>query len=303
MFGRLLLASSLFSLCSCAALPAPQSVAPVDQTAWAEQCSDWDEWDKPGPAFRILGNTYYVGTCGIAAILITGDEGHVLIDTGTEAGAEVVRTNIEALGFELRDIRIILQSHEHFDHVGGVAKMQRWTGARVIASEEAAVVLASGTPSPNDPQHGILPEMESAEVSGTVSNGEMLQLGSIQFTAIATPGHTPGALTWSWSSCSGTVIGDVCASIGYADSLSAISADNYRFSDHPEYVRAYRDGIARLAELDCDILITPHPSASGMRDKLLEGDLTNGMDCAAYAANRLARLEARLARETEEAAE
>ena len=79
-------------------------------------------------------------------------------------------------------------------------------------------------------------------------------------TAVATPGHTPGALTWHWGSCDG----GVCRQIVYADSLTPVSRDNYRFSDHPAYLAAYRASIAKVAALDCDILLTPHPSASNM---------------------------------------
>ena len=83
-------------------------------------------------------------------------------------------------------------------------------------------------------------------------------------TAVATPGHTPGALTWHWGSCDG----GVCRQIVYADSLTPVSRDNYRFSDHPAYVAAFRASIAKIAALDCDILITPHPSASDMPERL-----------------------------------
>jgi metallo-beta-lactamase class B len=91
--------------------------------------------------------------------------------------------------------------------------------------------------------------------------------------------------------------GDDCKTIVYADSLSPISSGDYRFSDHPDYVAAYYAGLDRLAELDCDILLTPHPSASGMRDKLIAGDLTAGPTCRDYAEGIRTRLDARLAEE------
>src|SRR5687767_5418483 len=102
---------------ACAVSPLPTVTAAqmdkLDRKAWAEACADWDEWEKPGPPYRIHGNTYYVGTCGISAILISGDDGHVLIDSGTDAGAALVAANIEALGFTLSDVKILLMSHEH----------------------------------------------------------------------------------------------------------------------------------------------------------------------------------------------
>ena len=98
--------------------------APIEESGplWAATCKDWDDWDKPAPPVRLHANTYLVGTCGISAILITGSAGasggHVLIDGGTERGADLIAANIRSLGFKLRDIKYLLHSHEHHDHVG-----------------------------------------------------------------------------------------------------------------------------------------------------------------------------------------
>ena len=129
--------------------PPPQiekPIAPIETNGplFAAACKDWDEWDKPAPPVRIHANTFLVGTCGISAILITGSQGHVLIDGGTEAGADLIAANIRKLGFRLGDVKIILQSHEHNDHVGGIARLQQLTGAQVYASPVAAKVLATG---------------------------------------------------------------------------------------------------------------------------------------------------------------
>ncbi|MEO6581743.1 MAG: MBL fold metallo-hydrolase, partial [Sphingomicrobium sp.] len=117
-------------------------IAPIETAGplFDGTCKDWDEWDKPAPPVRIHGNTYLVGTCGISAVLITGSAGHVLIDTGTEAGADLIARNIRALGFRLEDVRYLLHSHEHLDHVGGIARLQQLTGARLVASPAAAAV-------------------------------------------------------------------------------------------------------------------------------------------------------------------
>ena len=119
---------------------------------WIESCSDWDEWDKPGPPFRIFGNSYYVGTCGITAILVAGSEGHVLIDGGTEAGAISITANIESLGFSIKDVKVLLHSHEHFDHVAGLAKLQDVSGAQLLVSPQAAPVLRTGVAANDDPK-------------------------------------------------------------------------------------------------------------------------------------------------------
>ncbi|MGB3166035.1 MAG: subclass B3 metallo-beta-lactamase [Alteraurantiacibacter sp.] len=304
MFGKAPAIAALL-LCACASTP-PSPVSPalqMDGRSWAERCEDWDDWDKPAPPFQIFGNSYYVGTCGIAAVLITGNDGHVLIDTGTEQGAVLVAENIATLGFDVRDIKVILQSHEHHDHIGGAAMLQSLTGARLIASAPAAEVLRTGRASSDDPQFGQLPAVEPVDESATVQIIEYddyeLSGSDSTLRAVATPGHTSGAMSWTWNSCDGFV----CVRLVFADSLSAISSDGYRFSDHPENVQAFRDSIARLSALDCDILLTPHPSASGMRDKLIAEDVTLGMDCAAYAADRLRRLEARLAIEASDASQ
>lgn len=266
---------------------------------WTEICKDWDDWDKPGPPFQIYGNTYYVGTCGIGAVLVTGDDGHFVIDSGTQAGASVVAANIEALGFEVSDVRILLHSHEHFDHVGGLSKLQRLSGADVYASTVAEPVLATGKDAPSDPQFGLHDPFPAVSVDRVVQDGETVQLGALKLTAIATPGHTPGALSWQWESCDG----QRCESVVYADSLSPVSRDDYRFSDHPAYLTAYRRGLNSLSQLTCTILVTPHPSASGMRDRLVNGGLTDSEGCVRYADAVASRLEKRLQKERDAGAD
>ena len=280
--------------------PAPrrveQAIAPIEKAGpeFAAACKDWDEWDKPAPPVRIFGNTYYVGTCGISAILITDKAGDILIDGGTDKGADLIAANIRSLGFRLRDIKYLLISHEHFDHAGGIAKLQRMTGAQLVSSPAAAAALNSGVASAGDPQAGMNAPFPAAHVDRVIREGEMLRLGDTIVAPIATPGHTPGALTWHWGACDG----GVCRQIVYADSLSPISRNDYRFSDHPEYVAAYRAGIAKVAALDCDILITPHPSASEMVARFGGSKpLVNRDACRDYAADIGKRLDERLAKE------
>src|SRR6476620_3526892 len=132
MSARLPMVAALVLLGSCATTaPLPLADAAPGQRAWAAACGDNDDWDTAGPPFRIYGNTYYVGTCGITALLVDGDTGMTLLDTGTQKGAEIVLANIDALGFQRAEIGTILMSHEHFDHVGGIARVQDATGARI----------------------------------------------------------------------------------------------------------------------------------------------------------------------------
>ena len=271
-------------------------VAPIATAgpAFAATCKENDDWDKPAPPVRIHGNTYLVGTCGISAILITGTDGHILIDGGTEAGAELIASNIRKLGFKLADVKYILNSHEHFDHVGGIARLQQLTGATVIASRDAAKVLGTGVAQPGDPQLGLHPPFPAVQVGRIIADGGNVILGNLSLTAVATPGHTPGALTWHWGSCDG----GICYQIVYADSLSPISRDDYKFSDHPAYVAAYRASFAKVAALDCDILLTPHPSASNMVNRMAgRAPLVNGNACKDYAAVKGKDLDERLAKE------
>ncbi len=276
--------------------PVERPIAPIETAgrAFYGTCKDWDEWDKPAPPVRIHGNTFLVGTCGISALLITGSEGHVLIDAGTEAGADVIARNIRRLGFRLTDVKFLVHSHEHIDHVGGMARLQQLTGAKLVASPAAAAVFRTGTAGPADPQAGMHPPSRAARVDRVIKDGETVRTFDLSLTAVATPGHTPGALSWTWTSCDG----GVCRNIVYADSLTPVSRDDYRFSGHPAVLAAFRASIAKVAALDCEILLTPHPSASDMVDRLGgRAPLEDRYACRNYAAELSKRLDERLAKE------
>ena len=276
-----------------------QPRAPIESAGprWAVACDgakDPESWTKPAPPVRIHANTYLVGTCGISSILIVGSSGNVLIDGGPEEAAPLIADNIRSLGYRLQDIRFILTSHEHYDHVGGIAELQRLSGATVVTSAAAAAVLRSGVPSADDPQSAIAKRFPRVEVGRIVRDGEEVLLGNIMLTAIATPGHTPGALSWRWMSCDG----GVCRIIVYADSMTPVSAPAYRFSDHPAVVSAFRASIAKIAESPCEILLTPHPEASQMPERLALGKpLLDGDACKTYAAAKTRDLDDRLATE------
>jgi metallo-beta-lactamase class B len=283
-------------LCSGANAERPVEAAAQQQSHWAAACKDWDDWDKPAPPFQVMANTYYVGTCGISAILLVGSKGDILIDGGPANAAPLIARNIESLGFKMHDVKILLHSHEHHDHVGGLAELQRLTGARLLASPKAAPVLASGQASRDDPQYDEHSTFPAARVDGQVDNGGVVRLGDLELHSVATPGHTPGALSWHWEVRPSS---NSVATIVYADSLTPVSSDRYRFSDHPRYLASFRNSIASIAALDCRYLLTPHPSASGMRANIVaNGRITaKRTACRDYAADLSKRLEQRLAKE------
>jgi metallo-beta-lactamase class B len=267
--------------------------AELTAAALASACEGRDGWSDPAPPARIHGNTYYVGTCGISAILITGTRGHILIDGATAEAAPQIAANIARLGLRVRDVRIILSSHEHVDHAGGIAVLQRLSGATVAARAAAIPALASGRPQAEDPQYGSLEPLPPVRVGRTLRDSEVVRLGNLRLTAHATPGHSPGSTSWTWRSCERRA----CVRVLYADSVSAVSADGYRFSDHPDYVAAFRRSLALVAGLPCDLILSPHPGASQMFQRFARGRAADPTACRDYVAQGPARLDERLRRE------
>lgn len=279
------------ALCALAAPAAAQSAPPADL---ATSCAGREGWTDPAPPARIFGDTWYVGTCGISVILVTSDQGHVLIDGGPAAAAPLVAANIRKLGFRLEDVKWIVSSHEHDDHVGALAELKRMTGAKVAALETAASQLAAGKPREDDPQRAIANDFPPVVVDRVLYDRDDLRLGSLTLSVRATPAHAPGSASWTWRSCDVTR----CRTVAFADSATAISAAEYRFSDHGDRVRAAREGLARIAALPCDILVTPHPGASDLFARLAARQpLDDPAACRRYAAAAEDRFAARLASE------
>lgn len=275
-----------------ALLAAAVPAAPrTDVTARARQCAGRDGWSDPAPPVRIYGNVYDIGTCGITVLLIAGPKGHVVIDAATAEAVPSIVANIRKLGFRPQDVKLLLMSHSHIDHAGGLAALRRATGAKLLASAAAREVIERGRFAPDDPQRDILSPVERAPVGGILTDGKQVTLGPIRLTAHLTPGHSPDGMSWSWRSCQAKT----CRTIIFADSLSAVSADAYRFRDHPAYVQRLRATIAKVAALPCDIVLTPHPGASDMAERLAGAKpLVNRNGCRTYAAAATQRLDKRL---------
>lgn len=261
------------------------------------QCEEKDGWADPAPPIRLFGNVYDVGTCGIVVLLIAGDDGHVLIDSGPAEAAPLVAANVRTLGFALDEVEWIVTSHEHYDHVGGVAELQRLTGAKVAASAAAKRPLETGVADASDPQSGLHDPFAGIRIDRVMRDGEELALGALRLTLHATPGHAPGSTSWSWRACEG----EDCRLVAFADSVTAVSADDYRFTDHSDYVARFRGALDAIAAIDCDLVITPHPGASQLYERLAgDAPLTDPSACRNYAAWGREQLDARLAREAAE---
>lgn len=278
--------------------PAPDLPPPTSATEAVPACPAdagvMDGWDDRAPPRRIFGNVYYVGTCGITALLVASPQGHILLDGATEAGGPAIAANIRALGFELADVKRIVNSHEHSDHAGGLAYLQRITGATVLAREPALAALQRGGSDRGDPQFGVLEAFPRVADVRTLADGEVVRVGDLALTAHATPGHAPGSTSWTWVSCEGSR----CLHMVYADSLGAATDGTWRFTDHPDYVAAFNRSIDVVASLPCDILVSPHPLASDLFDRLDgKAPLVDSGACRHYADSARGNLERRLREE------
>lgn len=232
------------------------------------RCTMCDEWNQAQAPFRIYGNTYYVGTRGLSAILVTGPKGHVLLDAALPQSTPQIRANIEALGFRVRDVRWIVNSHAHFDHAGGIAAMQQASGARVAASASGAAAMRAGDVGRDDPQYDPsdpIPYPPVARVE-VVKDGQVIAVGPLKLRALMTPGHTPGSTSWTWTACEARD----CKQIVYADSLTAVSLGDYRFGGgrgYPDVSARFAASIARVGALKCDIVLSTHPSATDILER------------------------------------
>jgi metallo-beta-lactamase class B len=275
-------------------------------------CSNCEEWNLPRQPFKVFGNTYFVGSMGLSSLLVATDRGLFLIDVALPQSAALIDANIRALGFRTTDVKFILTSHAHYDHVGGVHAMQRYTGATVLASAATARALALGRPVPDDPQFGGASNAQDfpAVTQGVriMKDGEAVRLGTTAITAQYTPGHTPGATTWTWQSCEGTR----CLNMVYVDSLTAVSNDTFRYTGSagvPGIVDTFRASIRKVSALPCDVLISTHPGVTAMDDKVkrrTEAGIAPGAAgdpfvdagaCQAVAATAMKGLDERVARE------
>ena len=277
----------------------PYALAQSDDTVPIE-CSRCAAWNAPQPPFRLFGNSYYVGTRGLSAVLVDTGAGLIVLDGGLPQSAPRIADSIRVLGFRVEDIRWIVNSHAHFDHAGGIAALARLSGARVAASVRGAQALRLGAVNADDPQAGYAPENGFPAVRDVteVVDGGTLTLGNVRIRAHYTPAHTPGSTTWSWQSCEG----ERCATMVYADSLTAVAAPGFRFSDSPVRLAQFGASIAAVEKLRCDVMVPVHPDFGELFARLERGtDASRFVDagaCRRYAASARRQLRNVVATET-----
>lgn len=281
----------------------PHAHAALTAPIRCSSCADWNAAQAP---FRLHGNSWYVGPRGLSAVLLVGSEGLILLDGALPQSAAQIEANIVALGHRIEDLRWILVSHAHFDHVGGIAALQRRSGAQVGASPLAAAALRRGNVPVDDPQAGFGAEANAypavAEVI-EIEDGEVIRLGELAVTALHTPGHTPGGSSWHWQSC----VDGRCETMLYVDSLTAVASEGFRFSERPALLAAFERSIERVGALDCRLLVSTHPAAGGLFEQLEAAGPSPGPQalvrpgtCRQHAGQAAERLRERLA--TEQAA-
>ena len=151
-----------------------------------------EEWSRDYQPFRIAGNLYYVGTYDLAAYLITTPQGHILINTGLDDSESLIRAHVDKLGFKFKDIKILLATHAHFDHVGAMAAIRKQTGATMMINEKDAAALADG----GDSDYilgGKGSTFVPVKADRLLHNGDTITLGDMKLVMLHHPGHTPGA--------------------------------------------------------------------------------------------------------------
>lgn len=234
---------------------------PVRTQNLSDQNSLLREWNQPFKPFRIIGNIYYVGTNNLACYLIATPGGHILIDTAMQESAPIVRANIEALGYKLKYVRIILSSHAHFDHVAGHADMKAATGAQVYATAADAATLESGGTKGFHP----LNQYKPVKVDRIIKDGEIIRIGNVALTAHLTPGHTEGNTTWTTTVEENGKKYDVVFVGSMSINPGVLMVNNPTW---PKVADAYAKSFQMLKSLHCDVFLGPHAPFFNMEAKV-----------------------------------
>lgn len=225
-------------------------------------------WTTPIEPFRVVGNIHYVGTEELAAYLLVGDDGAVLLDAPMEENAALLLRNIGKVGVDPKSIRVLLNSHAHMDHGGALAALQKATGGRVCLSAADAALAARG--GRDDFAFGDSMAFPPVVADAVVEDGQVVRVGSVAMTAMITPGHTKGCTTWRTTVVENGKPLDVVF-------LCSVSAPGYRLVGNAQYPRIledYRSTFERLGKLRPDVFLANHGSffdLTGKRARLREG--------------------------------
>ena len=221
---------------------------------------------QPADPFRIAGDFYYVGASDVAAFLITGPEGHVVLDAGYPTTARLIMASIAKLGFDIKDVKVLLNSEAHPDHAGGLGVLQDASGAELWASDASADSIASG----GDDRDMILPMRAllwigvvgypPARVDHRFKDGDTIRVGPIALTAHITAGHTRGCTSWSFPVHDGDRVLNV---------VSVCDTGVLESSNYPEQAADRERSIRVLRSLPADIWVTNHARAWGRYRKFL----------------------------------
>ncbi len=220
------------------------------------------EWNQPFKPFQIIGNIYYVGTSSLACYIIKTNRGLILLDTALQESSPIVRANIESLGFKLKDVKIMLSSHAHFDHVAGHAEMKAATGAKVYAMKADAEIMESGG---QKGFHPIKPFYKPFKVDKTLKDGETVRLGEVAMTAHLTPGHTEGNTAWTM------IVEENGKKYNVVFTCSLSINPGVRMVNNPTWAgvkEAYAKSFQVMKSLPCDVFLGPHAPFFDMEKKI-----------------------------------
>jgi metallo-beta-lactamase class B len=261
-----------------ARLPATLALTLVMAGAGASGARAYDNpaWTESQAPFHIVGDVYYVGSKGLAAYLITSPQGHVLIDGTVAENAAMIEANIQKLGFRLQDVKILLNSHAHNDHAGGLAQLKQDTGAELWSSPGDRWALEHGRPR-GDNTSGLLP-WPAVKVDRLLHDGEVIHLGPIALNTVFTPGHTPGCTSWTLE----TPEGGQTSHVIFPCSLTVAGNVLVGNKAYPNIARDYRQTLDRLQDFNgAEVVLTAHPEVAdvlGRHEAQIHGDKDSWSD-------------------------
>lgn len=292
------------ALLGCASTPTPlASDAEIDaaERAPLNGYAINGRWNEPYEPFTVIGNIHYVGTAGVSSFLITTPDGHFLLDGILPQTVPQIAANIRALGYDVRDVKVLLNSHAHFDHAGGLAGLQRLSGAAMVASAADKPVLEAGDIS-YGPSSGM--RFPPIRVDRVIGDGESLTLGGVTLTAHMTPGHTEGCTSWSME-----VTGaDGARHTAFFHCSATVAGQSLAPESYPGMVEAFRSTFARVREMRAGVFLANHENffdLDARRERLRSGDANAFVDAqalSAFNAELEAAFEAELARQQAAAA-